>query len=302
MSIAWPDPSPAPPPPPPAGARAGARGRGEAHPQEDGDVGSHEDPDRHRVGLFAFLVWNDMADNPIIPFRDALRETAPGEVVVLRRLRARVVRQIHYVICEHSTRYNMFWEDKVFGRFNKRAETDEPVDALPHLAGAQVRVRQRRAVRLLRRPVGRHADRGVLPGAVADLRHPLLDRAGSAVHLPDRHAARPRGRPVRRDLLVPVARRRRHLLPRRHQDPVLRRVGPGPGARAGQRERDVPRGSREDREQGRPRAVAASCCGGRPAPARRSWPRRSPARPASRSSSSTPARSRTCSSGSASSR
>jgi len=26
--------------------------------------------------LFAFLVWNDMADNPIIPFRDALRETA----------------------------------------------------------------------------------------------------------------------------------------------------------------------------------------------------------------------------------
>ena len=47
---------------------------------------------------------------------------------------------------------------------------------------------------------------------------------------------------------------------------------------------------------------AACCCGVRPAPARRSWPRRWPARPAGRTSSSTPARSPTCSWASASSR
>ena len=49
------------------------------------------------------------------------------------------------------------------------------------------------------------------------------------------------------------------------------------------------------RGQGRLRAPAASCCGARPAPARRSWPRPWPARRASRSCSSTPAPSSRCS-------
>ena len=36
-------------------------------------------------------------------------------------------------------------------------------------------------------------------------------------------------------VLVPVPRRRRHLLPRRHQDPLHRRLGPGPRGRSGSR-------------------------------------------------------------------
>ncbi len=49
-----------------------------------------------------------------------------------------------------------------------------------------------------------------------------------------------RGRQFVGDLLVPVPGRRRHLLPGRHQDPVHRRLGPGPRARAGQGEHRLP--------------------------------------------------------------
>ena len=226
MSIAWPDPSPAPPPPPPP-----------VHvPVPEVEVKRTRKKmafwDRTKILifialLFAFLVWNDMADNPIIPFRDALRETARAKWWFFLAFVLELVRQIHYVICEHSDPLQHVLGRQGVRPLEQARREDEPVDALPHLAGAQVRVRQRRALRVLRRPVGRHADRGVLPGAVTDLRHPVLDRAGSAVHLPGRHAARPRGRPVRRHLLVPVARRRRHLLPRRHQD----RGSPTCGAR-----------------------------------------------------------------------
>ena len=134
MSIAWPDPSPAPPPPPPP-----------VHvPVPEAEVRRTRKKmmmwDRTKILivialLFAFLTWNDMADNPIIPFREALRETARAKWWFFLAFVLELVRQIHYVICEHSTRYNMFWEDQVFGRFNKRADEDEPVDALPHRAG-----------------------------------------------------------------------------------------------------------------------------------------------------------------------
>ena len=71
MSIAWPDPSPPPPPPPPP-----------VHVPVPAVEVKHTRKklafwDRSKILifialLFAFLVWNDMADNPIIPFRDAL--------------------------------------------------------------------------------------------------------------------------------------------------------------------------------------------------------------------------------------
>ena len=57
--------------------------------------------------------------------------------------------------------------------------------------------------------------------------------------------------PVHRPVLVPVARRRRHLLPGRHQDPVLRRLGPGPRGPAGQGEHRLPGEAGRDRGQGR---------------------------------------------------
>ena len=70
-------------------------------------------------------------------------------------------------------------------------------------------------------------------------------------------------------LLVPVPRRRRHLLPGRHQDPVHRRLGPGPRGRAGQGEHRLPGEAGEHRGARAATSPAASCCGARPAPARR---------------------------------
>ena len=60
--------------------------------------------------------------------------------------------------------------------------------------------------------------------------------------------------PVRGDVLVPVPGRDGGLLPGRHQDPVLRRVGPGLGAGEDQGEHRLPRGPRVHREEGRLRA------------------------------------------------
>ena len=57
--------------------------------------------------------------------------------------------------------------------------------------------------------------------------------------------------PVRRAVLVPVPRRHRHLLPGRHQDPVHRRMGPGPCGSPGQGEHRLPGEAARDREQGR---------------------------------------------------
>ena len=232
-----------------------------------------------------------MADNPIIPFRDTLRETARAKWWFFLAFLLELVRQIHYVVCEHSTRYNMFWEDQVFGRFNKRAERMNP----------WTRFRISRALKFVFVSVvlcvffaGRWDVTPIeaffqAPSRIYDI---LFSTAQGLPFIFQVFMLL--GLAVGQFVAIfwfLSARRRRHLLPRRHQDPVLRRLGPGPGARAGQGEHRVPRGSRGDRGARAATCPAASCCGVLPAPARRSWPRRSRARPASRSSSSTPARS-----------
>ena len=64
-----------------------------------------------------------------------------------------------------------------------------------------------------------------------------------------------RHHPVRRHVLVPVPGRRRHLLARRHQDPLHRRVGPGRRrSQQVQGEHRLPRGPRGHRGEGRLRA------------------------------------------------
>ena len=94
----------------------------------------------------------------------------------------------------------------------------------------------------------------------------------------------------------------RDLLPRRHRHPFRRRVGPGPGAREDQGEPDLPREPGGDRGSGRLRAgrhPALRAAGYRQDAAS---PRRRRGRPASRSCSSIPAPSSTCSWASASSK
>jgi ATP-dependent Zn protease len=66
--------------------------------------------------IWLLLVWSLMADNPLVGFLDAVRiETQLGWwVFVLAGLE--VVHQAHFLISEHSARYNQFWVHKVWGR------------------------------------------------------------------------------------------------------------------------------------------------------------------------------------------
>ncbi|TVZ01685.1 AAA family ATPase [Trebonia kvetii] len=72
--------------------------------------------------IWFLLVWSLMADNQIMGFQDALRiEVQLGWwVFILAGLE--VVHQAHFLISEHSARYNQFWIHKVWGRSERFQE------------------------------------------------------------------------------------------------------------------------------------------------------------------------------------
>ena len=37
-----------------------------------------------------------------------------------------LLRQLHYLICEHSAGYNQFWEEHVWGAWNRRVDKMNP--------------------------------------------------------------------------------------------------------------------------------------------------------------------------------
>jgi cell division protease FtsH len=63
------------------------------------------------------LVWTSMADNPILPFSDAMRELAySGKgITILVLFGLEVLRQLHYLISEHVSWYHRLWTHGVFG-------------------------------------------------------------------------------------------------------------------------------------------------------------------------------------------
>ena len=65
------------------------------------------------------LVWSAMANNPLMGISDAIRtEVRTGAwVFVLAALEA--LRQIHFLISEHSAGYHWFWTHRVFGGFER---------------------------------------------------------------------------------------------------------------------------------------------------------------------------------------
>jgi cell division protease FtsH len=72
------------------------------------------------LGLVWFiLTWSVMANDPLVGFSDAVRiEVRAGSwVFVLMGLE--VIRQIHFLISEHSKAYHRFWTYGVFGGFER---------------------------------------------------------------------------------------------------------------------------------------------------------------------------------------
>ncbi|HZB40469.1 MAG TPA: AAA family ATPase [Ilumatobacter sp.] len=77
-------------------------------------------------GLFAFYWWQKIDDNPIKSVNDAFWETVRNQSWVLVLLALEWIRQIHFLIAEHSARYYHFWKVTVFGRFEGRSERLDP--------------------------------------------------------------------------------------------------------------------------------------------------------------------------------
>jgi hypothetical protein len=77
-------------------------------------------------GLFLFYWWQKIDDNPIKSVSDAFWETVRSQSWILVLLVLEWIRQIHFLIAEHSVRYYQFWKVTVFGRFEGRSERLDP--------------------------------------------------------------------------------------------------------------------------------------------------------------------------------
>jgi ATP-dependent Zn protease len=71
--------------------------------------------------LFWIFVWSTLADNPIITFEDALRDTIDSKWWVLALIGLEAIRQAHFLLAESWPAYHHFWSKGIFGRFEKRA-------------------------------------------------------------------------------------------------------------------------------------------------------------------------------------
>jgi cell division protease FtsH len=117
--VAWPDHDLGPTPPPRYRSRERDEDRRTRKPSGTWD--------RIKVlvlllGLWSVLVWTAMADNPILPFRDAFREQLRSGAWLLVLAAIEVVRQVHYLISERSAAWHQFWTNRVFGRLDQRTE------------------------------------------------------------------------------------------------------------------------------------------------------------------------------------
>ena len=77
--------------------------------------------------IWFLLVWAAMANNPILPFVDAMRQQASEAAWLLVLLGIEIVRQVHFFISERWSGYHRFWTRRVFGateKFTQRRFSD----------------------------------------------------------------------------------------------------------------------------------------------------------------------------------
>src|SRR4051812_31234440 len=58
------------------------------------------------VGTWWVVVWADMADNPLLGWRDAVRLAWSAKWWLELLVVVEVVRQLHYLVSEHWSRYH----------------------------------------------------------------------------------------------------------------------------------------------------------------------------------------------------
>jgi len=70
--------------------------------------------------LFLFFVGAERADNPLLPAGEAFRIAADRYWWILALLGLEALRQVHFLLCERSSRYYLFWRDRLFAAGNRR--------------------------------------------------------------------------------------------------------------------------------------------------------------------------------------
>jgi ATP-dependent Zn protease len=71
------------------------------------------------VLLWLVLVWSDMANDPIIGFKDAAREQVTKSAWVLVLIGLELLRQLHFVVSEHWAAYHRLWSRGIFGSIDR---------------------------------------------------------------------------------------------------------------------------------------------------------------------------------------
>src|SRR5689334_14469973 len=72
------------------------------------------------LGLIWFLLmWSVMANDPLVGFSDAVRIQVRTGWWVFALMGLEVLRQVHFLISEHSAGYHHFWTETVFGGFER---------------------------------------------------------------------------------------------------------------------------------------------------------------------------------------
>jgi cell division protease FtsH len=72
------------------------------------------------LGLaWLILLWASMANNPILPFTDAVRLQVRSGWWLLALMGLEAIRQLHYLISERWAGYHRFWTKTLFGRFDR---------------------------------------------------------------------------------------------------------------------------------------------------------------------------------------
>jgi cell division protease FtsH len=71
------------------------------------------------VAIWFILVWSVMANNPLVGFSDAMKIELRSGWWVFVLLGLEVIRQLHFLLAEHSAAYYRFWTYLVFGGFDR---------------------------------------------------------------------------------------------------------------------------------------------------------------------------------------
>ena len=110
----------------PAGSPAGLPPPGE-HPRDDSRPTRKPLPLWDRIKfllllilVWFLLVWSAMAANPLIGFSDAVRIEARSGLWVFVLIGLELLRQIHFLISEHSAAYHRFWTVTFFGGVERK--------------------------------------------------------------------------------------------------------------------------------------------------------------------------------------